>query len=39
MNYTKLNKAIQEELEQAEEEGRIQQFKDILNKEDIELFY
>ena len=39
MNYTQRRKAIEEELAIQEEQGQIQQFKDILRKEDIELFY
>lgn len=39
MNYTARRKAIEEELQQQEEQGQIQQFKDILRKEDIDLFY
>ena len=39
MNYTKIRREIETELEQAEEEGRVQRFKDILQQEDIDLFY
>jgi peptide subunit release factor RF-3 len=39
MNYTQTCKAVEQELEQMEEEGRVQRFKDILRKEDIDLFY
>jgi len=39
MNYTKIRREIEAEFEQAEEEGRVQRFKDILQQEDIDLFY
>jgi hypothetical protein len=39
MNYTVIRKQIQEELDYQEEQGQIQQFKDILRKEDIDLYY
>ena len=39
MNYTKLRKAIEQELEQEREEKLVEEFKDILREEDIELYY
>jgi len=39
MNYTKIRKEIESELAIQEEQGQIQQFKDILREEDIDLFY
>ena len=39
MNYKKVRKEIENELAIAEEDGSIQRFKDILKKEDIDLFY
>ena len=38
MNYTKIRQEIEREQEQQKELGSVEEFKDILNKEDIDLF-
>ena len=39
MNYSRIRREIEAELQQQEEQGQIQVLKDILQQEDIDLFY
>jgi len=39
MNYTKARKEIEEQINQEREEKLVEEFKDILREEDIELYY